>query len=208
MKKIIIILLLVCGVTMVFSAGSGPLPNLDYRRESLPKRGAQPIYIALDFDSKNVVVRDSVFAPNPDLDIMKSAINRRAEYLLYNDKGELLWRFYSYGYDEKLLNSVPDNIKAYMTLPRRLSPKKKKVKPKHIQFDITNKLGSWSKEDMHRFLREEVKLELREWNHFPMFVDFEQDVMVGYDLYLPKWQQRLIEREAEEQSEQMKIMVS
>lgn len=208
MKKTMISLLLACVAMMVFSAGYSPVANLDYRRESLPKRGAQPIYIAIDFDSKNVVVRDSVFAPNPDLGIMKSVINRRTEYLLYNDKGELLWRFYSYGYDEQLLNSVPNNIKAYMTFPRKFSPKKKNVKPKHIQFDITNKLGSWSKEDMHRFLREEVKLELREWNNFPMFVDFEQDVMVGYDYYLPKWQQRLIEREVEEQSEQMKIMVS
>ena len=209
MKRIIIILLIVCGATMVFSAGSGPVANLDYRRESLPKRGAKPIYIALDFDSKNVVVRDSVVAPNnPKLDIMKRAINRRTEYLLYNDKGELLWRFYSYGYDEQLLDAVPDDLKAFMTRPRTFSPKKAKVKPKHIQFDITDKLGAWSKEDMHRFMREEVKLELREWNNFPMFVDFERDMMVGYDYYLPKWQQRLIEREVEEQSEQMEIMVS
>lgn len=191
MRRILFSLLVAIGVVgMVSASGFHVPPRKSFTSESFPSINAVAVYIALDLDSKNVVVNDSII-PLLQRSGKYSSCTKRTEYSIYNDKGELLWQFYSYEYDEEMLELEGIATKYRKTNPRLLSPKKEVVRAKDIVFDLNDKIGKWTKEDMDRFLREEVKLERSD--NWPTIVDLKNNKMIGYKPFVTPKEKRKME---------------
>lgn len=191
MKRLLFSFLFAIGIVGLASAnGFHVPPRKSFTTESKPQIDAVAVYIALDLDSKNVVINDSII-PLLHRGGKYASCTKRTEYSIYNDRGELLWQFYSYEYDEEMLEFEGIATKYRRTNPRLLSPKKEGVRAKDIVFDLNDKIGKWTKEDMDRFLREEVKLERSD--NWPTIVDLKNNKMIGYKPFVTPKEKRKME---------------